>query len=179
MNPLGLTEWSLSNYDTPGPGCVRSFGAAAPPTHGCFVTFRTRSAWDARTGRLIKSFFGQHAPGTWPHCLALSSDGRWLVSGSRGPFGATSVKLWAAHASGSGSHGGGTDFGTCAATFAHLEESVPGAVTSVALDLGSSGRIVVYTGASDGTIAAWRVEEREAKRKTTRAAIAGFLNNNH
>ena len=139
----------------------------------------TIKAWDARTGRLIKSFFGQHAPGTWPHCLALSSDGRWLVSGSRGPFGATSVKLWAAHASGSGSHGGGTDFGTCAATFAHLEESVPGAVTSVALDLGSSGRIVVYTGASDGTIAAWRVEEREAKRKTTRAAIAGFLNNNH
>merc|ERR1712241_913958 len=80
-------------------------------------------AWEVATGRCVKSFFGQHAPGTWPVALAVSPDGRWVASGSRGPFGATTIKLWSAHAC-----GGGAQFGTCLCTFSQLDEATPGSV---------------------------------------------------
>ena len=124
----------------------------------------TVRAWDAVTGSCLRSFFGQHAPGTWPASLDVSADGRYAVTGSRGPFGGTSIKLWSGHGH------GGFRLGTCLCTFAQLRDEEPGAVSSVAL---AEGGKVVYTGASDGTVAAWEVKEAaDRKRETGR----GFLN---
>jgi hypothetical protein len=135
-------------------------------------------AWDVERGECVKSFFGQHAPGTWPVSVSCSPDQRWVASGSKGPFGATSIKLWSAHSS-SGSSSSSSNSsrhhsgGTCVCTFSQLEYEEPGAITCVEF---SDDSAVVYTGASDGTVAAWRISESTQKKKTTKTALSGFLN---
>jgi len=107
-------------------------------------------AWNLKSGMCQKTFFGQHHPGTWPVSLTVSPDGSRLASGSKGPFGATSIKIWSA----CGGHNRGNAGGKCLVTFAQLGYAEGGCISSLSFNDDGS---ILYTGASDGTIAAWDV----------------------
>ena len=125
----------------------------------------TIRAWNVKDGNCVKSFFGQHAPSTWPVAIAISPDQRYLVSGSKGPFGATNIKLWSAYSEAN------PHSGSCVCTFTQLDYSEPGTISSVAFGEDSK---IIFTGASDGTIAAWKISETRQK-KTTKTMRSGFF----
>jgi len=163
-----ILEWDLETSELRGTLAGHTAGVHDLCVSGKFLyscsSDNSIRAWDTSTRRCVKTFFGQHAPGTWPTSIAVSPDQRYLVSGSKGPFGATSIKLWSAHAH------GGPQFGTCLCTFSQLDEAQPGSVSRVAFGTEDSTR--VYTGATDGTIAAWAITESLERKKH---ALSGFL----
>ncbi|KAK9866498.1 hypothetical protein WJX84_004408 [Apatococcus fuscideae] len=54
----------------------------------------TIRVWDMRRWVCLRALSGRHADTTWPSCLALSPDGAFLASGSTGPFGQATVKVF-------------------------------------------------------------------------------------
>ena len=163
--------------------------------------------WDTARWVRLRALHGRHEDTTWPVCMALSSDGALLASGSSGPCGGSTIKVrccMAAHRTHApcvlrcarslsllacrvkvvcryarpshlqvfdteGVHPG--DAGTCLATFAQLGFHEHGDISSL---LFSPDASVLYSGASDGTVAAWKltvVEQRAFERQMRR----GFL----
>ena len=80
--------------------------------------------------------------------MALSPDGSTLVTGSTGPFGGSTIKAFLTGPT------AGKDAGTCLATFSQLLPDQKGDVSAL---LFSSDGGVLYSGASDGSTAAWRL----------------------
>merc|ERR1712224_604494 len=184
----------MGAWDTGRAAAIRTFAGHTAGVHGLCLSKNaggdilyscssdnTIRAWNVEKGQCVKSFFGQHAPGTWPISIACSPDKRWVVSGSKGPFGATNIKLWSAYSCSSQENKDHSNPcrrhhhhpGTCVCTFSQLKYEEPGAITCLAFSEDSS---VVYTGASDGTVAAWRISESKQNKKTTKTALSGFLN---
>ena len=99
--------------------------------------------------------------------MALSSDGRLLATGSTGPFGGSTIKLFQTHG------GQGREAGACLDTFSHLAPEDKGDTTALVF---SQDGTVLYSGASDGTLAAWQLTWRAAQPVGKHAGLRkGFL----
>ncbi|KAK9862339.1 hypothetical protein WJX84_002227 [Apatococcus fuscideae] len=98
--------------------------------------------WDMRRWVCLRAMNGRHADTTWPSCLALSPDGAMLASGSTGPFGQATIKIFNTQ-------------GECLATCAHLDLDARADMTGLAFNADSR---VLFSAASDGTVAAWGLE---------------------
>lgn len=129
----------------------------------------TVRAWNVGTWVCLRLMHGRHEDTTWPGCMALytppmpSESGHGqaeLVTGSTGPFGGSTLKLFE------------PSTGECLATFAQLGYDQRGGVTAVVV--GHSGD-VVYSAASDGTVAAWKLEWKLAEREKKGTLRKGFL----
>ena len=129
----------------------------------------TVRAWSIGAGICLRLMHGRHEDTTWPGCMALSpsigeiiDDGEEkkgnpqkkavLVTGSTGPFGASTLKAF------------DPSTGSCLATFAHLGYDQRGGLTALAF---SPGGEILYSGASDGSVAAWALEWNESKTQDT------------
>ncbi|GAB4818826.1 hypothetical protein N2152v2_005872 [Parachlorella kessleri] len=109
----------------------------------------TLRAWSTRAWVCLRTLHGRHEETTWPCCMALSRDGELLASGSTGLFGGCTIKVFQTRSR------QGREAGTCLATFAQLGFTQKGAVSALAFS--HDGRYL-YSGASDGTLAKWRLE---------------------
>ncbi len=49
--------------------------------------------WDTARWVRLRAMHGRHEDMTWPVCMALSSDGALLASGSSGPCGGSTIKV--------------------------------------------------------------------------------------
>lgn len=112
----------------------------------------------------MRNLHGRHEDATWPVCMdlyePLGDDGgkpRFLVSGSNGLFGGSTLKLF------------DIDSGNCLVTFAQLRYDHKGSCT--ALCIGSKGN-TVFTAASDSTIAGWTCSFEKEKKPVLKG---GFL----
>lgn len=120
----------------------------------------TIRAWDTHTWLCLRTLHGRHDDTCWPVTLALSPNGSLLASGSSGPFGGATIKLFntrrktqtSPHWVGDGSEHATSEHGECLATFAHLGFEQKGDVSALCFS-SDGGRL--YSGASDGTVVAW------------------------
>ena len=103
--------------------------------------------WSVGRWVCLRTLHGRHEDTTWPCCMAISPDGTTLVTGSTGPFGGSTIKAFLTGPT------AGKDAGTCLATFSQLPDQ-KGDVSAL---LFSSDGGVLYSGASDGSSAAWRL----------------------
>jgi WD40 repeat protein len=133
-----------------GPRCIalssdstRLYTGAADNTIRVWST----SAWVS-----LRLLHGRHEDTTWPTCMALTpfdNEGQLrdlIASGSTGPFGGSTIKLF------------DSVTGDCLATIAHLGYQERGAIRD--LTFSTDGKIL-YSAASDGTVAAWSLERFE------------------
>lgn len=103
-------------------------------------------AWSAEHWVCLRTLHGRHEDTTWPCALALhpaagaGAPAPLLVSASTGPFGAATLKAFCPASA------------ACAATFAQLGFDQRGDVSAVAF---SRDGATLYSGASDGSVAAW------------------------
>ncbi|PRW56987.1 WD40 repeat-containing [Chlorella sorokiniana] len=112
----------------------------------------TIRAWSTQHWVCLRTLHGRHEDTTWPACLALSPDGSLLASGSTGPFGGSTIKVFQT------ASGGGRDAGDCLITFAQLGYRDKGGISAL---LFSPDASILYSGASDGTLAAWHLRWSE------------------
>lgn len=114
---------------------------------------------------------GRHEDTTWPACMAMwsSTDDELdsthkpssvLISGSTGPFGASTLKAFCPVT------------GECLATFAHLGYEVRGGIT--ALSVSRNGKLV-FSGASVGSVAAWELTWEDKVQKKEGSLRRGFF----
>ena len=111
----------------------------------------TIRAWNIGTWVCLRLMHGRHEDTTWPACMVLHTQNNdeknksraVLITGSTGPFGGSTLKAF------------DPSTGECLATFAQLGYEQRGGVSAVAI--APSGDIV-YSSASDGTVAAWSLE---------------------
>ena len=76
-SPFAVTNLNYLLLNIASPCCL--------PTAPC-------QAWSTQHWVCLRTLHGRHEDTTWPACLALSPDGSLLVSGSTGPFGASTIK---------------------------------------------------------------------------------------
>ena len=114
----------------------------------------------------LRTLHGRHEDTTWPACLALSPDGSLLASGSTGHFGASTLKLF--RTSGAGGH----EAGACLASVAQLGYHQKGGLSSLTF---AADGATLYSGASDGTVAAWSLAWRDAPGSSRASFRRGFL----
>ncbi|KAL4452365.1 hypothetical protein ABPG75_008027 [Micractinium tetrahymenae] len=112
----------------------------------------TIRAWSMQHWVCLRTLHGRHDDTTWTACMALSPDGSLLASGSTGPFGASTIKVFQ-----TGS-GGGREAGACLVSFAQLRYDQKAGMSAL---LFSPDGGTLYSGASDGTLAAWQLHWRE------------------
>lgn len=112
----------------------------------------------------MRHLHGRHEDATWPVCMDIHEpDGgdkpRFLVSGSNGLFGGSTLKIF------------DIDSGSCLVTFAQLRFDHKGSCT--ALCIGSNGSMV-FTAASDSTLASWACTfEKKEKKPLLRGGFFG------
>lgn len=158
--------------DSEHPDMLLSFIAAlSHPTtipsspHSCAPLMR-KQAWSTRQWLCLRTLHGRHEDTTWPCALALSPDGTLLVSASTGLFGASTLKAFQAV------DGVGVRAGDCLATFAQLRYDEKGDVCALAFALDSR---TLYSGASDGSIAAWHLTRGGTTGAHSQGIKKGFL----
>ncbi len=77
--------------DFPHADCVGILYQQLPAHHLRLGT--APQAWSMEHWVCLRTLHGRHDDTTWTACLALSSDGTLLASGSTGPFGASTIKV--------------------------------------------------------------------------------------
>jgi WD40 repeat protein len=123
--------------------------------------------WSMVHGVCLRLMQGRHEDMTWPCVMALSPDGSLLATGSTGPFGGSTIKLFCAQTQPV------ADPGACLATLAHLLHDQKGDIS--ALEFSGNG-CVLFSGASDGTVAAWSIERGDAPAVVSCTGLCrGFL----
>ena len=132
-------------------GSVQALAASGGKLFSCSADGTIRE-WDLAKGICWRVFTGQHDKMTWPICMSVCAERRLLATGSRGPHGASNAKVWDIDPA--------SRPGTCLATVAQLPFEQGGAIGSLAF---APGGARLYTGASDGTVAAWDLAEAEAE----------------
>lgn len=112
----------------------------------------------------MRHLHGRHEDATWPVCMDIhepDGDGRprFLVSGSNGLFGGSTLKIF------------DIDSGNCLVTFAQLRFDHKGSCT--ALCIAANGN-TIFTAASDSTLAGWACSfEKEEKKPLLRGGFFG------
>lgn len=93
--------------------------------------------------------------------MAVDEAAGLLITGSTGPFGTSTLKAFSTHS------------GECLATFAQLAADCRGDTSALVLSLDGS---VLYSGASDGTVAAWKIQWMNDTTLTTSKGLRkGFI----
>jgi WD40 repeat protein len=108
----------------------------------------------------LRTLHGRHEDLTWPICLAVSDDGKFLASGSTGPFGGATIKIFYIGGD-DDTDGHGGENGECLATFAPLRFDQKGAVNALLFSHSDNEVLVLYSGCSDGSLAAWKLTWKE------------------
>ena len=120
-------------------------------------------AWSTEEWVCLRNMHGRHEDTTWTSCMDIgpleTPAATLLASGSTGPFGASTLKLFDATA------------GECLVTFAQLKHDQRGGITALAF---SEDGNVLYTAASDGTVAAWALD-MNAKKEPAATLRRGFF----
>jgi len=125
-------------------------------------------AWSTQHWVCLRTLHGRHEDATWPCCAALHpgyGDGGGsrpplLVSASTGPFGASTLKAF------------DPGEGGCLATFAHLGYDQKGDTSALAF---SADGATLFSGASDGSVAAWALRWAEQGSVAAAGLRRGFL----
>ena len=173
----GSYDGSARRWDSASGECLQTYRghsggvqALAPCGDRLFTAGSdgTVREWRVDSGICRRVFTGQHDPFTWPVSMALHRGRGVLATGSRGIHGATNVKFWEIHPDAERP-------GTCLATVAQLPLKQGGSLGS--LCFARDGK-TLFSGASDGSVAAWRLglEEEgggDAERGGSREASRG------
>ena len=153
----GAYDGSARRWDAASGDCLRVYKghsggvqALAPCGDRLFTAGSdgTVREWRVDSGVCRRVFTGQHDPFTWPVSMALHRGRGLLATGSRGVHGATNVKFWEVHPEAERP-------GTCLATVAQLPLKQGGCIG--ALCFARDGN-TLFSGASDGSVAAWALE---------------------
>lgn len=157
------TTWNCIKVLKGHGGGVRAMAVSADGhnlyTAGADNTVR---AWNIGTWVCMRLMHGRHEETTWPAVIALNTPNTtFLVTGSTGPFGSSTLKTF--HPS----------TGDCLATFSQLEPGKRGGITAIAF---SPGGNILYSGASDGSLAAWALDSLIAPEKDNKGVKSGFFN---
>lgn len=147
-------DWSCRRVLRGHGGGVRAL-APSPDGRALYsgAADNTVRAWSTEHWVCLRTLHGRHEDTAWPAVLALSRDGSLLASGSTGPFGGSSIKVYATGG------GRGYEAGTCLATLLHLEPGCKGDVSALAFS--PDGRML-FSGASNGSLVAWELKWRAA-----------------
>jgi len=122
----------------------------------------TVRAWNIETWVCMRFMHGRHEEATWPAVMALNiPNSTFLVTGSAGPFGSNTLKTF------------NPSTGDCLATFSQIEPGKLGGITAVAF---SPGGNMLYSGADDGSLAAWVLDSLIAPEKDNKRVKPGFFN---
>lgn len=122
----------------------------------------TVRAWNIGTWVCMRFMHGRHEETTWPAVMALNTPNTtFLVTGSTGPFGSNTLKTF------------NPSTGDCLATFSQIEPGKLGGITAVAF---SPGGNILYSGASDGSLAAWVLDSLIPPEKDNKRVKSGFFN---
>eukprot|EP00889_Picochlorum_renovo_P003386 jgi/Picre1/30416/NNA_005780.t1 len=124
----------------------------------------TIRVWSTSTWMCMRHLHGRHEDATWPVCMDIHEPNgngmpRFLVSGSNGLFGGSTLKIF------------DIDSGNCLVTFAQLRFDHKGSCTALCIAADGS---TVFTAASDSTLAGWACSfEKKEKKPLLRGGFFG------